>query len=107
MISYSNDWKTGLLGVPHEIIEEHGAVSAETAKEMAENVREKSCASIGIASTGIAGPTGGTEEKPIGLVYIAISDETLPMSPNINSLAAASLSSFALPRRLWLFSGGG
>jgi nicotinamide-nucleotide amidase len=75
MISYSNDWKTGPLGVPNMIIEKHGAVSPQTAKAMAENVREKSCASIGLASTGIAGPTGGTEEKPVGLVYVALSDE--------------------------------
>ncbi len=75
MISYSNDWKTEMLGVPDEIIEKHGAVSPETAKSMAENVRRKSGASIGLASTGIAGPTGGAEQKPVGLVYVAIADE--------------------------------
>ncbi len=73
--TYSNEMKTELLGVEAEIIEEHGAVSAQVAREMAERVRQKSGAEIGVGITGIAGPDGGTQEKPVGLVYIAVADE--------------------------------
>lgn len=74
IISYSNRAKKELLGVPSQVLEKHGAVSEETAKAMAESVRERSNVDIGIATTGIAGPTGGTREKPVGLVYIALAD---------------------------------
>jgi nicotinamide-nucleotide amidase len=57
------------------MILEHGAVSEDVAKAMAEGVRKRSKVDIGISTTGIAGPSGGTEEKPVGLVYIAISTE--------------------------------
>lgn len=73
IVSYSNRAKTELLGVPETMLKEHGAVSEEVAKAMAEGVRKKSNADIGLATTGIAGPTGGTKEKPVGLVHIAIS----------------------------------
>ena len=72
--TYSNEMKTELLGIPADIIEASGAVSPEVAREMARRVKEKSGADLGIGITGIAGPDGGTEEKPVGLVYIAISD---------------------------------
>jgi nicotinamide-nucleotide amidase len=75
IISYSNKAKTQELGVPEDILEEYGAVSEQVAKSMAEGIRTKSNVDIGIATTGIAGPTGGTEEKPVGLVYIAISTQ--------------------------------
>lgn len=75
VVAYSNEAKNELLGVPWEIIREHGAVSAQTAQAMAEGVRELSRADIGLGVTGIAGPTGGTPEKPIGLVYIALAHE--------------------------------
>lgn len=71
-ITYSNDAKEKNLGVSHTTLETHGAVSEETACEMADGVRKKSNADIGIAVTGIAGPTGGTDEKPVGLVYIGV-----------------------------------
>ncbi len=74
VITYSNRSKTELLGVPGEIIGEHGAVSRETAVLMAEGVREKSGTDIGLATTGIAGPSGGTDAKPVGTVFIAVSD---------------------------------
>ncbi|HEC95362.1 MAG TPA: CinA family protein [Thermoplasmatales archaeon] len=74
IISYSNRAKMELLGVAADVIEKHGAVSEETARAMAEGVRERSNVDIGIATTGIAGPTGGTREKPVGLVYIALAD---------------------------------
>jgi len=73
-VSYSNRWKEKLLGVPEETLVEHGAVSEETAREMAERVREKARTDIGLSVTGIAGPTGGTTQKPVGLVYMALSD---------------------------------
>ena len=77
-VTYSNDAKERLLGVPHDILESHGAVSEETARAMAEGVCRRTGAHIGIAATGIAGPTGGTAEKPVGLVYIGVcfGDET-------------------------------
>jgi nicotinamide-nucleotide amidase len=75
IIAYSNKAKIELLGVSKSILEEHGAVSKEVAEAMAEGVRKRSKVNIGISTTGIAGPLGGTEEKPVGLVYIAISTE--------------------------------
>jgi len=73
-ITYANAVKEQLLGVPHETLAAHGAVSEETARAMAEGIVRVSGADIGIGITGIAGPGGGTEEKPVGLVYIALSD---------------------------------
>jgi len=73
VISYSNKAKTKLLGVPENILKKYGAVSSQVAKIMADNIRTSSNVDLGISTTGIAGPTGGTEEKPVGLVYIAIS----------------------------------
>lgn len=75
LIPYSNDLKTKLLGVPVEIIETHGAVSKETALSMAKNVARVTGADIGIATTGIAGPGGGTDEKPVGLVWFGYYDK--------------------------------
>ncbi len=69
---YSNRLKTGFLKVREETLAEHGAVSPETAKEMAEGIRERIGAEIGLATTGIAGPGGGTELKPVGLIYLAV-----------------------------------
>ena len=74
MVVYSNDWKQNLLDVPAKVLEEHGAVSEETARAMAEGVRKKGQSDLGLAVTGIAGPTGGSDQKPVGLVYIALSD---------------------------------
>ncbi len=75
IIAYSNDIKTAQLGVAASTLEQFGAVSEACAKEMAEGARRVFGASIGLATTGIAGPSGGTPEKPVGLVYLAISDE--------------------------------
>ncbi|MBN1664635.1 MAG: competence/damage-inducible protein A [Deltaproteobacteria bacterium] len=75
VVTYSNASKTDLLGVPAEIINEFGAVSAETARLMAEGVRKLGKTDIGISTTGIAGPTGGTEKKPVGTVFIALADK--------------------------------
>jgi nicotinamide-nucleotide amidase len=74
-VVYSNDLKSAFAGVPHKLIAEHGAVSREVAEALAEGIRIRTGATIGVAITGIAGPTGGTEDKPVGPVYIAIDDE--------------------------------
>jgi PncC family amidohydrolase len=70
--AYANDVKAGILQVAQEILEEKGAVSAECAEAMAKGVRTLLDTDIGISTTGIAGPTGGTPGKPVGLVYIAL-----------------------------------
>ena len=70
VVSYADEVKESALGVPREILERHGAVSAETAKAMAEGVRERLGADVGVAVTGVAGPDGGTAEKPVGLVFV-------------------------------------
>ena len=69
-VTYSNEAKVKNLGVKEETLAGHGAVSKETAAQMALGVQKRSGADIGIATTGIAGPDGGTPEKPVGLVYI-------------------------------------
>ena len=73
-ITYANKTKEKLIGVSHETLEKYGAVSEQTAKEMAQGVRHLAQSTIGVGITGIAGPEGGTEEKPVGLIYIAVSD---------------------------------
>jgi nicotinamide-nucleotide amidase len=71
IIAYHNDVKIGVVGVRRETLESHGAVSQETAREMATGVRRALGASVGVGITGIAGPDGGTPEKPVGTVCIA------------------------------------
>jgi len=75
LVTYSNPAKTEILGVAPDLIERHGAVSEEVASEMARCVRRLNDAHIGLSITGIAGPTGGTPEKPVGLTYIALETE--------------------------------
>ena len=72
IVAYANSAKQGLLGVPESLIAEHGAVSEPVARAMAHGARERFGADIGVATTGISGPGGGSEEKPVGLVYLAI-----------------------------------
>ncbi len=72
VVSYSNKAKMELLGVSEKTLCQYGAVSEQTAKAMAKGLRERSKVDIAIATTGIAGPIGGTKEKPVGLVYIAM-----------------------------------
>jgi nicotinamide-nucleotide amidase len=73
-ITYSNFAKTEMLGVPADLIERHGAVSAEVAAAMAGGILAAARTDLGLAVTGIAGPDGGTDNKPVGLVYIALAD---------------------------------
>ena len=73
IIAYSNEIKQALLGVSAATLETYGAVSEQTALEMARGARLRFGAAIAVSATGIAGPTGGTAEKPVGLVYIGLS----------------------------------
>jgi nicotinamide-nucleotide amidase len=74
VVCYSNDLKTAWADVPAELIESKGAVSPEVAQALAEGIRRRIGATLGIGITGIAGPSGGSPEKPVGLVYIALAD---------------------------------
>lgn len=73
-VVYSDPLKTSFANVPPELIAQHGAVSAEVAAAMAEGIRKRTGATLGVGVTGIAGPSGGTDQKPVGRVYLAISD---------------------------------
>ena len=74
LVTYSNESKERLLGVPQEMLAEHGAVSEPVARKMAEGARRLAGTDYGLSVTGIAGPDGGTEEKPVGLVFVGLSD---------------------------------
>jgi nicotinamide-nucleotide amidase len=74
IVTYSNSAKIELLGVSAEVIEKYGAVSEETARLMAEGIRKIAGTDLGLSSTGIAGPTGGSPDKPVGTVYLALND---------------------------------
>ena len=73
-VTYANQAKEDLLSVSRETLERFGAVSPETAREMAEGMVRRSGSDLGVGITGIAGPDGGTAQKPVGLIYIALSD---------------------------------
>ena len=75
-VTYTNEIKQKLLGVSAKTLEEHTAVSAEVAMEMARGVRERTGSDIGLSATGIAGPTGGTAETPVGTVFLGISSKS-------------------------------
>ena len=83
-ITYSNESKIKTLNVSPELIEKHGAVSAEVCEAMAKGMREKAQTDYAISVTGIAGPSGGTEEKPVGLVFVGFADENEVKSIKIN-----------------------
>jgi PncC family amidohydrolase len=70
VVAYADEVKVRELGVPEQLLREHGAVSAEVAAAMARGARERLCADVAVSVTGIAGPGGGTAEKPVGLVYL-------------------------------------
>lgn len=73
-VTYSDEAKRTMVGVPAEVLEAHGAVSAQTAMAMATGGRDRTGADIGVAVTGIAGPDGGSPAKPVGLTYVAVAD---------------------------------
>jgi nicotinamide-nucleotide amidase len=83
MIAYDNDIKTGLLDINKEIIQQYGAVSMENAEAMAKNIRLKFNTDFGLSTTGIAGPSGGSEEKPVGTVWMAAADKDKVISHKI------------------------
>jgi nicotinamide-nucleotide amidase len=74
-VVYSNELKTQFANVPKALIDQHGAVSREVAAAMAEGIRKRCLSSYGVGITGVAGPSGGTEQKPVGLVYVALAGE--------------------------------
>jgi len=108
VVAYSNEVKMKILGVKEETLKNFGAVSAQTAKEMAEGVRKILNTDIGISTTGIAGPTGGSAEKPVGLTYFGISyknrtevfEYIFPYGRNQNRLSATYFVMFKLYRIL-------
>jgi nicotinamide-nucleotide amidase len=108
VISYSNESKIRSLGVDEGLIARHGAVSAEVAEAMAEGIRRRADTDFGLSVTGIAGPTGGTPQKPVGLVYIALSDDAhtehrrvvLPGDRNLIRWRASQAALDLLRRRL-------
>ena len=75
IIAYSNDVKISGLGVSEKVLNKKGAVSSDVAKDMAKGIRQKYNTNIGLSTTGIAGPEGGSIDKPVGLVYIGLSTE--------------------------------
>jgi nicotinamide-nucleotide amidase len=75
IVSYTNEVKMKLLGVPAEMLEQHGAVSGEVAEAMARGVKQRTGATIGLSVTGVAGPGGGTQAVPVGTVYIGLADD--------------------------------
>lgn len=90
--TYGNNMKSKVLNVKESTLKNHGAVSGQTACEMAKGVRLLSSSDIGVSTTGIAGPGGGTKEKPVGLIYIGISTakNTFAVKTNINSSLSRS-----------------
>lgn len=74
VVTYANEIKTELLGVPESLLQEYGAVSEPVARAMAEGVQRRMGRGLGVGITGVAGPDGGTAEKPVGLIYLALSD---------------------------------
>jgi nicotinamide-nucleotide amidase len=78
VVAYDNRVKTALLGVPADTLARHGAVSAQTARAMAQGILERTGADLAVSVTGIAGPSGGTPEKPVGLVYIGLARRNHP-----------------------------
>jgi nicotinamide-nucleotide amidase len=85
IVAYSNEAKTEVAGVPRELIESHGAVSPEVAAALAEGARSRLDADVGVGVTGVAGPGGGTAEKPVGLVCLSVAvDGKEPLTRSVN-----------------------
>ena len=97
VVAYSNAAKTGLLGVPAELIEAHGAVSPQVARALADGARERFCAHLGIGITGVAGPDGGTEAKPVGYVCLCVTTADGVMLPARAEFPAAGPTSASAP----------
>lgn len=101
IVSYANSAKEALLDVPRPVLDQHGAVSAQVALAMAAGARQRFGADLAVSVTGVAGPDGGTDAKPVGLVYVGVADAsgsdvrrylwTLDRAGNIEASAAAAL----------------
>jgi PncC family amidohydrolase len=76
VVAYANEAKTALLGVTAELLDSHGAVSAQVARAMAMHARDSLGADVAVSVTGVAGPAGGTAAKPVGLTYVAVADRS-------------------------------
>jgi nicotinamide-nucleotide amidase len=105
-VTYSNDAKTQLLAVPAELISRHGAVSEEVAHAMAEGALRHSAADIAVSVTGIAGPMGGSAEKPVGLVHFACATKqrTIHLKKQFDGLDRAGVRQAAVAAALQLVS---
>ena len=107
VVAYADDVKARELGVPADVLAAHGAVSAETAAAMAAGVRDRLETDIGVSDTGVAGPGGGTPEKPVGLVYLHAAGPDGELAANFSVpadretvRARASVAALHLLRRL-------
>jgi len=100
-VVYSNELKTQFANVPKALIQKHGAVSREVAKALAEGIRQRCVSSYGIGITGVAGPTGGTEQKPVGLVYVALAETKGRRSWSATFPGTESGSAGLQPSRRW------
>jgi nicotinamide-nucleotide amidase len=113
VVSYSNELKSSWVDVPPEMIQAHGAVSAEVALALADGIRRRTGSMLGVGITGIAGPTGGTPEKPVGLVHIALADGGAPREHGIRFPGdrervrwQASQTALDMVRRYYLYASG-
>lgn len=106
VVSYSNESKVSLIGVSRESLRSVGAVSEEVAVEMARGVRERLGSTYGIGITGVAGPTGGSKTKPVGLVYIAVaSSDSHVVSRNVFKGSRIEVKTSAARRSLEMLKG--
>ncbi len=113
VVSYSNELKSAWVDVPSEIIQSRGAVSSEVAVALADGIRRRTGSTLGVGITGVAGPGGGTPEKPVGLVYIALADGSVPRERTLNFPGdrervrwQASQTALDMVRRYFLFGSG-
>jgi nicotinamide-nucleotide amidase len=113
VVSYSNELKSSWVDVPAEMIQAHGAVSAEVAMALADGIRRRTGSTLGVGITGVAGPGGGTPEKPVGLVHIALADGGAPRERGIRFPGdrervrwQASQTALDMVRRYFLFAPG-
>jgi nicotinamide-nucleotide amidase len=112
-VSYSNALKSAWVDVPATMIESHGAVSAEVAQALADGIRRRTGSTLGIGITGVAGPGGGTPEKPVGLVHIALADGKTPIERGMNFPGdrdrvrwQAAQTALDMVRRYFIYAGG-
>jgi nicotinamide-nucleotide amidase len=104
-VTYSNEAKTELIGVPADLIAAHGAVSEPVARAMAEGALAHSYADVAVGITGIAGPTGGTDTKPVGLVHFGLArkgEATVHLERRYGDLGRENVRRRAMEDALWL-----